>query len=312
MAVAFSAGCSRKKKNDISEAKLRVGYIPITECAHLYVGISKGYFQKEGLQIELQPMKGGAVILPALQTGDLDIGFANVVSILAIDSVTNPSSGKFLKSLAGGTYERADHINHALLVKKDSRLEAKDLATTSVRIAVNTTKNIEELMLRRFLEMEGVHKPVLTLVSIGFPDMLPALDRGDVDVVSVVEPFIQPALRTGRYKLLATQYLKVSTNTAVATYAVTSQWLKANRDIAARFRRAFGRANDFINSNEPETREILASFTRIRREDLPLIGMPAFEAQLKRSALEELQEPMQRLNFISSPPPLDAILTDSE
>jgi NitT/TauT family transport system substrate-binding protein len=203
-------------------------------------------------------------------------------------------------------------MNHALLVKKDSRLEAKDLATASVRIAVNTTQNIEELMLRRFLELEGVQKPVLTLVSVGFPDMLPALDRGDVDVVSVVEPFIQPALRTGRYKLLAAQYLKVSTDTAVATYAVTGQWLKANRDVAARFRRAFGRANDFINSNEPETREILASFTRIRREDLPLIGMPAFEAHLKRSALEELQEPMQRLHFISSPPPLDAILADSE
>lgn len=301
-------GCKRRNEDNTTAVKLRVGYIPITECAHLYVGISKEYFRKERIEIDLQPMKGGAVILPALQADSLDIGFANVVSLIAIDSKVPSTSPKFLKYLIGGTYERPGHVNHALLIKKDSNIQVKDLATPSVRIAVNTTGNIEDLMLRRLLETQGISAPVLTLISIGFPDMLPALDRGDVDVVSVVEPFIEPALRAGKYKLLVNQYLAVSEETAVATYVVTKQWLGDNADVAERFRRAFRHANEFINNNEPETREILAAFTRIRREDLPLIGMPAFDIGLKRTSVEDLITSMQRLKFITSVPPLEQMM----
>ena len=78
--------------------KLKVGYIPITECAHLDIGIAKHFFEDEGIQLELQPMKGGATILPAIQEGSLDMGFANVVSLIALDSRLQPDSPAYLVS----------------------------------------------------------------------------------------------------------------------------------------------------------------------------------------------------------------------
>jgi len=38
--------CSNHKKDELT-----VGYIPISECAQLYVAIEMGYFEKEGLDV---------------------------------------------------------------------------------------------------------------------------------------------------------------------------------------------------------------------------------------------------------------------
>jgi NitT/TauT family transport system substrate-binding protein len=280
--------------------KVKVGYIPIAECAHLYVGIANRYFQGEGIEIELLPMKGGAAILPAVRQGDLDIGFTNVASVIVLNAGLPRGSPNSFVSLVGASYERPGYTNHALLVRRDSSLTIRDLAKPRTRIALNTVRNIEELMLRRFLAEKGVPGTQLNIVPIGFPEMLPALERDTVDVASVVEPFIEPALRSGRFRLLARQYQEVSQNTVVATYAVTRKWAETSADVAKRFVRAFRLASEFIRNNEPEARQILGSFTRIGKDDLAVMGMPAFEPAVDRAALGELIQEMRKFGFIEA------------
>jgi NitT/TauT family transport system substrate-binding protein len=88
--------CSDSKKSNT----LKVGYIPIADCAQLYVAMEKGYFIDENLNIELLNLPGGAKILEALAGNSVDIGYSNVVSlILARDS------GLDFVSLTGGPIE---------------------------------------------------------------------------------------------------------------------------------------------------------------------------------------------------------------
>lgn len=313
--ILLSQGCgskqssSGKTSDQAAPAKIRVGYIPISECAHLYVGIAKKYFEDEKLDVDLQPMKGGAVILPALQTGDIEIGFANVVSLIVQNSQLPSRSDNSFVALVGGSYERPGHNNHALLYKNGANLRVADLGKPGIRIAVNTTRNIEELMLRRFISARGLSDNQLELVPIAFPDMWAALERGDVQVASVVEPYIAPALRGDKFSLLAQQYLAVSSNTIVATYAVKRGWLQKNPDTAARFKRAFNKADDFIRQHDAETREILGTFTRISKGDLPIVGMPAFEPTVSREAVIELIHESLKFGFIQKEPNPDDIVT---
>lgn len=298
-ALAAAATAFADESTDQPPVRLRVGYIPIAECAHLYVGIAKKFFEREGLEIELQPMSGGAVILPAVQNGSLDIGFTNVASIIILNSKLPRRDDKSFVSVAGASYERPGNCNHALLVKKGRTLPLAALADGKTRIAVNTNRNIEELMLRRFLTHKGFSTQNLYLNPLSFPDMLSALERGDVDVISEVEPFIEPVLRSGRASLLARQYLEVSPNTVVATYGAARGWLQKNEEIAARFRRAFLKADAFIKGNDAETRQIIGSFTRIAKADLPIIGMAAFEPAVSKESVRELIREMRQHGFIS-------------
>ena len=69
---------------------LRVGVIPIADVAPLYLGIEKGFFSDQGLEIEPQLAEGGAAITPAVLSGDFQIGFSNTISLLIAASQDLP------------------------------------------------------------------------------------------------------------------------------------------------------------------------------------------------------------------------------
>src|SRR5690606_19131337 len=62
--------------------KRRVSTIPITDTAPMQAAIAKGFFAAEGLEIDTAPTAGGAVGLPALAAGQVQIAFSNIISII--------------------------------------------------------------------------------------------------------------------------------------------------------------------------------------------------------------------------------------
>ncbi|MBW3535184.1 MAG: MFS transporter, partial [Gemmatimonadetes bacterium] len=61
---------------------LTLGLIPIVDVAPVFLGIEQGFFEEENLEIETQFAAGGAAIVPAVISGDFEIGFSNNVSLI--------------------------------------------------------------------------------------------------------------------------------------------------------------------------------------------------------------------------------------
>lgn len=278
--------------------ELKVGYIPLSDCAHLYVAIEKGFFAEQGLNVELVPMQGGATILPAVKSGDLDIGFTNVVSVILFNSAESAGSPDWLKCISVASYEREGNATHALVVQSESDLTPRDLSRPGIRVAINTRGNIEELMLRRYMDRLGIPQQNLEIVTLAFPEMVAAVERGDVHVASVCEPFIRPPIEEGRTRLLDFQYLQVKPQTLVATYAATTEWLNSNPEAFERFDRAFRMADQFIRENPEEARSIIGRAIRLDSDALPLIEIPLFMDQVDADDLAETASEMLRFGFI--------------
>src|SRR5688572_20774643 len=62
--------------------KLRVSTIPIIDTAPMQAAIAKGFFAEQGLEVDTTPTAGGAVGLPALAAGAVQITFSNIISIV--------------------------------------------------------------------------------------------------------------------------------------------------------------------------------------------------------------------------------------
>ncbi|GLY33474.1 hypothetical protein Kisp02_68390 [Kineosporia sp. NBRC 101731] len=43
---------------------VKVGLVPILDVAPVYLGVEQGFFEKQGLKLELQTAQGGAAIVP--------------------------------------------------------------------------------------------------------------------------------------------------------------------------------------------------------------------------------------------------------
>lgn len=264
--------------------KIRVGILPIVEVGPLYVGIEKGFFTDEGLEIELVRMAGGSDILPLVASGQLQVGFSNIVS-LADQAAANPSAG--LVILTGGTFETSQNRNHALVARKGLGT-GKDALRRARRAAINTRRNIEELMLVKHFASQGIPDSQVELRTMGFPSMPAALDRAEVDIASLVEPFITKAVASG-HVLVASQYLDQQTDTTmVAAYVTTRTWVSAEKALAERFQRAFSRSVAYLGAatNEAEVRAILGKFTGMPVDLVRKIGLPLMRDCISKDLLQ--------------------------
>src|SRR6476469_727340 len=62
--------------------KITVGVIPIVDTAPIWLGVKKGFFKDEGLDVTVQPTTGGASSVPGVVAGSYDFAFGNYVSVM--------------------------------------------------------------------------------------------------------------------------------------------------------------------------------------------------------------------------------------
>src|SRR3990172_12028000 len=81
--ASISAGLLPTTSQAQQLAGLKVGYIPIVSCLPLYAAVDNGYFEQEGLKVEISPMAGGQVAIPAIVGGSLDLGFSAYFAVFS-------------------------------------------------------------------------------------------------------------------------------------------------------------------------------------------------------------------------------------
>jgi len=287
--LGFLFSCREKPKN------LRVGYIPIAECVQLYVAKDLGYFEKYDVNVELISLAGGANILNALNSNSVDVGFSNVVSL-----VLHKVQGSDFYSVFGGTIETRYNQNHALLINRSNYSNDLKLTLLNSKIAINTFKNIEELMVLKYLKKNGVDFNSVDKVAIPFPRMLPLLESGDITIASIVEPFITIATRDSSNVIvyLDNHYLSTSPRTLVATYVSSKKTINNKKQMLLGFIKALDDTTDFIKNNESEAREIIGNYTKIPKELLPEIGLSEFQKEIDLVLLESVIKDMINFEYI--------------
>jgi NitT/TauT family transport system substrate-binding protein len=262
-----------------SGKRIRIGYIPIADCAQLYVGLDKGYFQKVGIEVDLIKLAGGAKILEALAGGSIDIGFSNVVSLILAND-----AGLDFNAITGGPRANLEHRETGLLIKKDSKIiSLKDLEGKT--IAVNTKKNIVELLLLEYLQMNGVNISKIKLVEIPFPRMLQVLDLEQVDAIATIEPFVTFGLEQGGARIMGHYFTEVMPELEISTYNASEKWANSNHEIVNSFRLAIKEATIFANNNTQELIEIIAKHTNLSFEQVSSITLPYFGDNVDKNSL---------------------------
>ena len=282
----FSSGLARAQKT----FRLKVGIIPITEMLTIYVAADKGYFAQEGLEVEMTPMAGGAVILPALVGGSIDIAYSNIVSIILAKAegmplkiiMHNKSEDSTKDPNAPGGYKGGS----AIMARANSDIRnARDIEGR--KFAVNTLNGINWLFAQEWMRIGGADPAKAKWLEVPFQHMVPALDTGQVDTITAADPVLTVLKTTGKGKILDYYFSTVKANVMVASFVATEKWIKEHPEMTQKFVRAMSRAIDYANSHEDEWPGILAKYLKI---DLDLLkkmeGGHRFEAKVDMEHLE--------------------------
>lgn len=255
-----------------AQSRGKVGYMKIVDNASLFMASEKGLFKKEGLDLELAPMVGGAAIAPAVASGDLQFGWTNVVSLYQAHV-----EGFDFKLISGGAINvKGTNDTHGIQVLKDSPIKtAKDLEGKTV--AVNTLNNIVHLMAMAWVEKNGGSPSKVKFVEIPFPQMEAALVSGRIDAASTHEPFVTASTGKGLTRVLTYNWGDVTPRFLIASWFASEKWLQKNKEMAQSFIRGINQGIDAVNADAQGTRSLMVKWTGLDAELAKKVVLPVFE-----------------------------------
>jgi len=285
---------------------IKVGVVPVVDVAPLYLGIDKGFFEDEGLEVEPVIAQGGAAIIPAVMAGDQELGFSNVVSLMLAQTQDLP-----VKIISQGIQATDDPENDtaAIAVKGDSDIqEPADLEGKT--IAINTLNNISQLTVTAALDSEGVDTSTLHFVEVPLPDMVGQLEAGQIDAAGLVEPFVTTGKNAGQRMII---YDRVATEPemTVATYFTSDSYLQDNPDVVEAFVRAMNKSLEYATENPDEARQAIANYTQIPPDVLADVVLPLWQTDLNVDSIENTAQLMVDQGIAESEPDVDALIADT-
>jgi NitT/TauT family transport system substrate-binding protein len=276
-----------------AQTRGKLGYMKIVDTAPMFVAMERGFFKAAGLELETLPMAGGAVIVQGVTSGDLQIGWTNVISLYQAHV-----AGFDFKLIAGGaTNVKGSHDTHALLVAKGSPVNsAKQLEGKTV--AVNTLNNIVHIMAMAWLDKNGASSAKVKFVEVPFPQMEPALVAGKVDAASVHEPFASAAVGKDVARLLAHPWSDVLARFLIASWFASDKWLQKNKQTAHAFINALNRGVDAISADPKGSREAIAKWTGLPPELAAKVTLPVYDKAVSEKDLQATIDLTQKYKLI--------------
>lgn len=237
----IAAGCGSDDSEERSPGvtKVTVGFLPAIDLAFLWRAQDAGYFEEQGLQVQLKAMAGGAAITPALVGGSLDIGISDPVSLLVARG--KGLDVKFFRFHRFDTPAAPD----IYVTSSDPAIKsARDLAGKTV--SSNVLNNQVQLVAEEWLEAAGTDPKDVKFTEVGFPDVNTALKNGSIAASSTLDPFYTIGLEDGQ-RLIGRPYDVVRKRAMggalpVGGLTTTGKYAAANPDVLEAFTAAVERA----------------------------------------------------------------------
>lgn len=237
---------SKKDKEDNNLTQ-----ITLAEVAHTifyapqYLAINNGYFEEEGLKINLILTSGADAVMSAVLSGDADIGFSGTEATIY---VYNGGEKDYIKTFAGLTQKDGSFL---VSRKKYDNFTLKDLKGKTIiggRIGGMPEMTFEWALRQNNIDPK---KDVNIDTSIAFSAMEGAFIGGTGDFVTLFEPNALSVEKNG-YGYVVAYIGELGGNVPYTAYNAKTSYIENNKDIIKKFTKAINKGLEFVKNNSEE------------------------------------------------------------
>jgi NitT/TauT family transport system substrate-binding protein len=301
LAASLTAGCGLFGGSDEAEGSgdnttaasgpleqttLKVGVMVGIDCSGPQLALLNDAFADEGLKIEAQTVQSGAIAIPQLAAGDLDITFGNWVSFIKAQA-----AGAVDMKFISESYLSTPNSNFAVIAGKDSPINSpKDLE--GKRIAVNAKGNINELLLRAVLNANDVdfNKIKDNLVEMPFPNMAAAIANNQIDAAATIDPFVTSAQKEiGAKTVFDLTGAGPTENFPLSGFAVTKKFADENPNTISAFQRALLKGQQ-LASDRSKVEEALPKFAKMDPQTAAIVKIGQFPTTIDPKRIQRVAD----------------------
>jgi NitT/TauT family transport system substrate-binding protein len=252
---------------------IKVGSIGTVAERGLFIGLDRGYFAEEGLDVELVPSRTITDSIPSLLTGELQYCTGGAEPALFNAALR----GVGVKIVNYNIFVGRGELSSGFVVRQDvidggRYREPTDLKDLTV--ALPPGSGTPQVFLEHIMEQAGSTLADAQIVPLPFPDMVPAITNRGVEAAFLAEPFISVLERQGTAQLsLPTGVLQpeMAANVLVISPPFADQQPEAARRFMAahlRGQRDYYRAIQKNDGGRDDIIQILIKYTPIKDSNL--------------------------------------------
>lgn len=255
---------------------VKLGFIPLIDCAPFVIAHEKGYFSDENIDVILSKEASWASIRDKVVFNLLDgahmLASMPLASTLGLGTIRMPMQTSFtvsqngngitvsnalyksMQSVASGSEQMRNGVALSDVIKQRSKTQG------ALRFAIVYPYSSHNYQLRSWLSNAGIHPDYdVQLVVVPPTQMMQYLSQGEIDGYCVGEPWNSLAVEKGVGHMLVTGY-ELWGNTPEKVFGVNTQWAESHPDTHAGLIRALYKACQWVDDSDhqEELLEILS------------------------------------------------------
>lgn len=233
------------------EEKSTLKKITVAEVAHSvfyapqYVAHGLGYFEEEGLDVDLVLTSGADNVMAAVLSGDADIGFSGTEATIY---VYNGGEKDYIMTFAGLTQK-----DGSFLVSREKYDNFKLDVLKGKSVIGGRVGGMPEMTFEWSLRQNGIDpkKDLIIDTSVAFPAMEGAFIGGNGDFVTLFEPNATSVEKNG-YGYVVAYIGDLGGVVPYTAYNARVSYIENNPEVIEKFTRAINRGLDYVDSHSSE------------------------------------------------------------
>lgn len=279
-----------------------VGYTLVPDFSGAFIAKEQGFFEKRGLDVEMQPITLTSNIPAALVSNSIQIGGTTPpVFLQAADS------GLDLVGLASGaTYDPKRNLI-GIVARAGSNIQtAKDLVGR--KFAVPGLNGTLHVLVRRWLMVKGVDPKQVSFVEVPLPQIPDVLKGGSVDAAVTGEPFIARIKGSGIGDVIPGFDDEMPGGFATVVYTANRSWAAANAAALKAFREALGDAIAFASQNRAAALADLGKYMKLPPPVLQATPWPDLTSNMSEAHLNFWVDTMNQQGMLKKAPAVAGLI----
>lgn len=256
-------GCT-KKESELETIKLG----EVTHSAFyapLYVAMEKGFFEEEGLKIDLSLISGANNVTAAVLSKDIDIGFCGPEATIYI---YNGGEKDYIKTFAGLTKRDGQFLVSRSKIDDFDWAMLKGKEVLAGRIGGMPELNFENAL----KNAEVAKRDVEINTSVDFASLSSAFIGGEGDFVNLFEPNATKLAGMG-YGYVVASIGEKSGEMPYTAFNARKSYIEEKSDTLKAFTRAIAKGLEFCKENDEKeiAKAIIGQFSDTSKNDLEVI-----------------------------------------
>jgi NitT/TauT family transport system substrate-binding protein len=239
--------------------KVAYGYSAVTDFASVFVAIDEGFFARRGLEVEAKFIPLNPTIVPALQSGSLQIG--------------GPTPTVYLQALEGGL----DHVvlgGGGVLSKTYTEVGLVAKAGAGIRSAADCVGKkigvpglgaLLHVTFRQWLVINKVDPKQVNFIEAPFPQHADLIRGGSLDAVVSGGPFMSRIVESGSGYVAAYYMTFLPEGYPTILHVARRDWVEQNPAAVTAFREGIREAAAFMKlpANDARVRESCGKYMKL-------------------------------------------------